>query len=263
MKSTAHLKGHPLHTILVPFPIAFLTGTVIFGWLGYINQNPDYWKTAGYLEIAGLISGLIAALPGLVDFLRTVPPRSSAKDRAAKHALLNLSMLLLFFMAALKRDTLFSTWVVLFESAGFVLMMMAGWMGGTLVVRNQIGVNPRYAEAGKWKEKRLSIQNGRIEAATIDELKTDQMMLLHIQGHRIVLARTETGYVAFDDRCSHRGGSLAGGAMICGTVQCPWHGSQFDVKTGQVKAGPGTESIKTFPVIEQNGKVYLEAAALS
>jgi nitrite reductase/ring-hydroxylating ferredoxin subunit len=42
-----------------------------------------------------------------------------------------------------------------------------------------------------------------------------------------VLARTEEGYVAFDDRCTHKGGSLAAGVMVWGTVQCLWHGSQF------------------------------------
>lgn len=67
------------------------------------------------------------------------------------------------------------------------------------------------------------------------------MKLLRIGNKRIVLARSEQGYVAFDDRCTHRGGSLAGGVMICGAVQCLWHGSQFDVSTGKVKAGPERE----------------------
>ena len=83
------------------------------------------------------------------------------------------------------------------------------------------------------------------------------MKLVHVKDRRVVIARSETGYVAFDDRCSHKGGSLAGGAMICGTVQCPWHGSQFDVATGALKAGPGNEGIKTYIVDESNGKVYL------
>jgi nitrite reductase/ring-hydroxylating ferredoxin subunit len=86
------------------------------------------------------------------------------------------------------------------------------------------------------------------------------MKLIRIGDKRIVLGRTEKGYVAFDDHCTHRGGSLAGGSMICGTVQCPWHGSQFDVQTGQTKAGPAKESIKTYPVSESNGKVYLASA---
>jgi nitrite reductase/ring-hydroxylating ferredoxin subunit len=51
------------------------------------------------------------------------------------------------------------------------------------------------------------------------------MKLLRIGDLRIVLGRTSDGYVAFDDRCTHRGGSLAGGVMVDGTVQCLWHGS--------------------------------------
>jgi nitrite reductase/ring-hydroxylating ferredoxin subunit len=73
------------------------------------------------------------------------------------------------------------------------------------------------------------------------------------------MLRTENTHVAFDDHCTHKGGSLAGGTMICGTVQCPWHGSQFDVRTGMVNAGPAMEKINTYKVIEENdGKIYLE-----
>jgi nitrite reductase/ring-hydroxylating ferredoxin subunit len=81
------------------------------------------------------------------------------------------------------------------------------------------------------------------------------MKLVHVDGRRIVLARTADGYVAFDDRCTHRGGSLAGGTMICGTVQCPWHGSQFDVASGAVKAGPAEKAIETFRVEKTGDRI--------
>ena len=64
-------------------------------------------------------------------------------------------------------------------------------------------------------------------------------------------------FAAFSDHCSHRGGSLAGGAVICGTVQCPWHGSQFDVRSGDIKAGPAKEKILIYPIKENKGKIYL------
>jgi nitrite reductase/ring-hydroxylating ferredoxin subunit len=83
------------------------------------------------------------------------------------------------------------------------------------------------------------------------------MKLIHVGANRVVLGKTETGFVAFEDHCSHRGGSLAGGSMICGTVQCPWHGSQFDCKTGAVKAGPAKEGIHVYPVQVNNGRVYI------
>ena len=83
------------------------------------------------------------------------------------------------------------------------------------------------------------------------------MKLLRVDGRRLVLARTANGYVAFDDACSHEGGSLAGGTMICGTVQCPWHGSQFDVRTGCVRAGPSTRGIGIYHVDETDGVVRI------
>ena len=84
------------------------------------------------------------------------------------------------------------------------------------------------------------------------------MKLVHHNGKRIVIGRTEEGFVAFEDRCTHRGGSLAGGAMMCGTVQCPWHGSQFDVNSGTVKAGPAKKPIDTYELEIRDGKVFLK-----
>jgi nitrite reductase/ring-hydroxylating ferredoxin subunit len=147
--------------------------------------------------------------------------------------------------------------ITVLELAGVILLSIAGWLGGTLVYRNQIGVDIRYAHAGKWSEKYINNDQGEIPVASTDELKVNQMKLLHIKGKRIVLCKTEKGYAAFDDHCTHRGGSLAGGAVICGTVQCPWHGSQFDVFTGSVTAGPATENIGIYSVKEIDGKVIL------
>ena len=260
MNSKASFKSHPIHPILVSFPIAFLIGTFVSDLIGKILNNDSFLTTGYYLEIAGIIMGLVAAVPGLIDYLFTVPPKSSAKERGLKHALVNVSHLILFFIAFLIRrnDNPNFTLILILEAVGVILIFIAGYLGGTLVYRNQIGVDPRYAEAGRWKESYFDAGNERIKVATSDELKLNQMKLLHVGKKRIVLAKSETGYVAFDDRCTHKGGSLAGGAMICETVQCPWHGSHFDVKTGNVKAGPAKENIKVYPVTETAGNIYLQ-----
>ena len=260
MRSKASFKSHPLHPILVSFPIAFLIGTFVSDLIGEITDNNTFWQTGYYLVIGGIVMGLVAAIPGLIDYLFTVPPKSSAKKRGLKHALINVSHLVLFFIAFLIRrnehpDTVL---ILILEAAGVILIFIAGWLGGTLVYRNQIGVDARYAEAGKWKEASFEETNGKIKVAANDELKLNQMKLLHVGSKRIVLGKTEKGYVAFDDHCTHKGGSLAGGAMICSTVQCPWHGSQFDVNNGQVKAGPAKENIHIYPLTESDGNVYLQ-----
>ncbi|WP_018615640.1 DUF2231 domain-containing protein [Segetibacter koreensis] len=259
MKSKASIKSHPLHPILVTFPIAFYIGTLLFDALAVFFGDGGFSITGKYMHISGIVGAVLAAIPGVIDYLSVVPPESSAKKRGATHGLINASVLFIFAIALyLKYWVDINPYIILLiELIGVTLTFVAGWMGGTLVYRNQIGVDIRYAGAGKWKELHITENTGPFEVCNTNELDVDQMKLIHTKNQRIVIARTDNGYVAFEDRCSHKGGSLAGGAMICGTVQCPWHGSQFDVKTGEVKAGPAKDSIKTYEVKEAGGKVFL------
>jgi nitrite reductase/ring-hydroxylating ferredoxin subunit/uncharacterized membrane protein len=257
MRSTASIKGHPIHPALIPFPFAFLTGALLFDAAGWILQDPTCMTTARYLAMAGIAFGLLAAVPGIIDFVNTVPPRSSGKRRARKHGILNVTALTLFAVALFVREDPVSLLVIAIEVAGAAALFYAGWLGGTLVNRNMIGVDHRYANAGKWKEARLDASSGAVVAAGADELKPGQMKLLHVNGRRIVLARTNTGHVAFDDHCTHRGGSLAGGVLIGTTVQCLWHGSQFDVETGEVRCGPAKQGIARYPVETKKGEIWI------
>ncbi len=262
MRSKAHFRGHPIHPALVHFPIAFLVGAFGFDLIGQLAGSPGLWATGFYLALAGVVTAVVAAVPGFVDYFATVPPQSSAKRRATWHMVLNLAAVGLFLAALGLRggpEGVPDAAVMVAEGSATVLLAIAGFMGGVLVTRNQVGVDHRYAEAGRWKEATPEPgADGSVVVARVNELAVDQMKLLRIGGRRIVLGRTEDGYTAFDDRCPHRGGSLAGGMMICGQVQCPWHGSQFDVRTGAVVNGPARERIGTYPVVERGGKVILQ-----
>jgi nitrite reductase/ring-hydroxylating ferredoxin subunit/uncharacterized membrane protein len=260
MKSKVNIKSHPLHPILVSFPITFFTGAFVADAATLITHHTIYSRIAQHMEIAGIITALLAAAPGIIDYFKIVPPKSSAKKRATKHGLTNILMVVIFSLALYLRisTTTDLLYITITEGIGFALMLTAAWWGGTLIYRNQIGIDHRYAEAGKWKEETINTSEKRIELKGLGELKPNQMKLLHINGKRIVVARTNDGYAAFDDFCTHRGGSLADGAMICGTVQCPWHGSQFDVGTGQVKAGPAKQPIKIYALLNEGGKVLLQ-----
>lgn len=258
MRSKANIKGHPLHPILVSFPIAFFMGAFITDLVFITTGNPALGKFATYLEGAGIISALVAAVPGIIDYYATVPPQSSAKERATKHGILNVSMLLIFTVVFfIRHDARINFLIILLlEAAGITFLTIAGWLGGTLVHRNQIGIDHRYAEAGKWNEETIE-EKDVVELKELHKLKVGQMKLLKMGKQRIVIARTKTEYVAFDDFCTHRGGSLADGVLICGTVQCPWHGSQFNVKDGSVSAGPAKKEIKTYRISEESKKHYL------
>jgi uncharacterized membrane protein/nitrite reductase/ring-hydroxylating ferredoxin subunit len=259
MKSRVHIKSHPLHPILVVFPIAFFSATMVFHFLALVMRNESFDTTSFYMNIAGLVCGVAAAIPGIVDYNYTVPPQSTARRRAMRHGLLNATVILLFLMSLLLRLNFPNmTWPVLFiEVTGVAVMIIAGWMGGTLVHRNQIGIDHRYAGAGRWKEVYIKTKEVLVEVGA-DDLQTDQMMLVHVNGKRIVIGKTDGGLVAFDDRCTHRGGSLAAGTLICGVVQCPWHGSQFDTLTGEALSEPAHRHISIYNVYMQNEKIMLD-----
>ncbi|MDY3550962.1 DUF2231 domain-containing protein [Gemmata sp. JC717] len=265
MRSAAQIKGHPLHPMLVAFPIAFGVAAPVADSVGVIGEWATLWSAGAYLATAAVIGGLVAGVPGLIDYVSVVPPNSSASRRATWHLSVNLAALALIGAGWAFRhpDTLQpGTGTIVAEFIGLAVMTAGGWLGGTLVFRNQIGVDHRYAGAGKWKEATLTGKVGEtIEVASADELKVGQMKLLHVNGRRVVLARTESGYSAFDDRCPHRGGSLADGVLACGTVTCPWHGSQFDARTGAVTAGPAEQSVQTYHVEEVGGRVRLVVPA--
>jgi nitrite reductase/ring-hydroxylating ferredoxin subunit/uncharacterized membrane protein len=259
MRSAANFKAHPIHPALIPFPFAFLSGALLFDLAGLAIDRASFHQTAGHLAIAGVASGLIAAVPGAIDYLRSVPPRSSGKRRARTHAIGNVIALALFALAwRLRGADGFSIATLAGEALGGAVLAYSASLGGTLVTRNLISVDHRYAGAGKWREQHLTGRAGDVLAlGPADMLADDQMKLLHVNGRRIVLARTRGVYAAFDDRCTHRGGSLAGGVCVDGTVQCLWHGSQFDARTGQVRCGPASEPVRTYEVREEQGKVFL------
>ena len=262
MRSKAHFKTHPIHPMLVSFPIALLTGSFFFDLTGWWFDIEGLVQSAFWMQIAGIGFGILAAIPGFIDYLYTVPPKSSGKKRAAMHGLINVITILLFTGIWLYRQEEGASFYIILslELAGVLFLTLSGWMGGTLVFRNQIGVDQRYAGAGKWKDETFH-GIGKVAVAKADELQVNQMKLLRVNKKRIVLARSEDGYAAFSDHCTHRGGSLAGGSMICGTVQCPWHGSQFDVRNGEVKAGPAKEPIRIYAVVEEGENVFLMVSA--
>src|SRR5688572_14785013 len=99
MRSAASIKGHPIHPILICFPIAFLTGTWVLDVIEIINGAGNFNATAKYLNIAGIAFGLLAAIPGIIDYTSTVPKKSSAKKRGAKHGILNTTVIILFIVA--------------------------------------------------------------------------------------------------------------------------------------------------------------------
>src|SRR5690348_7947824 len=181
MRSAAQFKNHPIHPMLIPFPIAFLIGGTVADFAGTIGHRAGWSTGASYLLIAGVVMALLAAVPGAVDYFRSVPPNSSGRKRATKHAIVMVSVVVIFIIAiALKGWPPREAGVVglALEVIGAGALTFGGWLGGTLVNRNFISVEHRYANAGKWKEisiqRRAAQESGGAFVAKADELKVDQ-----------------------------------------------------------------------------------------
>lgn len=258
MRSRANLFSHPIHPMLVAFPLALLIASFGFDLVAYFLQMPSLWTAGYYCMAGGLIMAAVAAIPGAIDYFGVVPPRSSARTRALQHAFTNIAVIGVFIAALVYRGGPAqkpNPISLILQAVGTSLLFISGWLGATLVYRNQIGVDRRYANAGKWKE--IVLHTWDQPVCKVSDLSEGQIMLARIQGARVAVSRCASGVVAFADRCTHKGGPLSDGALVGCTVQCPWHGSQFDITTGRVVSGPAEERVLTYDVVVRRDDVYV------
>ena len=149
MASPASIGGHPVHPMIIPFPIALwvfsLVADLIFLWRG----NP-VWRdyVAFYTLLAGIIGGAVAAVPGLIDWL-SLTDRTVVK-LANWHARLNVIALLVFAGSFYLRTTSGSRLVsgsytipLALSVLGVILISISGYLGGEMVFKHGVAVETR------------------------------------------------------------------------------------------------------------------------
>jgi 3-phenylpropionate/trans-cinnamate dioxygenase ferredoxin component len=102
----------------------------------------------------------------------------------------------------------------------------------------------------------------KVEITTLDKLPRDRGVRVTVGDHRIAMFRIDDEVFAIGDRCSHAEASLAEGEIWDHTVECPRHGSEFDLRTGEPGALPATQPVPVYPVSIEDGTVYLEVENL-
>lgn len=98
----------------------------------------------------------------------------------------------------------------------------------------------------------------KVKVTELDQLPRDRGVRVTIGDHRIAMFRINDDVFAIGDRCSHAEASLAEGELWDLSVECPRHGSEFDLKSGEPHALPATEPVPVYPVSIDGGTVYLE-----
>lgn len=143
MEARAKLFGHPIHQILIVFPLGLLSTAVIFDVILLISDNARWAEISYWMIAAGIVGGVAAAVFGLIDWLG-IPRGTRAKRIGLLHGVGNLIVVMLFAASWLaRRDSPAApeTTALVFSFAGGGLAMITGWLGGELVSRLGIGVD--------------------------------------------------------------------------------------------------------------------------
>ena len=93
--------------------------------------------------------------------------------------------------------------------------------------------------------------------AKASEIRTDGLKLVDLDGEEVVIANVDGAFFAFGNECTHVGGPLVEGELEGETITCPWHGSKFNVKSGEVIEEPAENPIPTYEVRLEGDEIQL------
>lgn len=140
LRTTAAIKGHPLHPSLVPIPIALFLAALATD-IVFVVDGSDGWAVASrWLLGGGLAGALLAALAGFIDFAGNA--RIRALRDAWLHLFANLAIVLIEgvnFVLRLQDPDVAGSFGIVLSAAAAMLLAFSGWKGGELVFRHGVG----------------------------------------------------------------------------------------------------------------------------
>jgi uncharacterized membrane protein len=143
LQGKANFRGHPLHLMLISFPVAFWSGTLATDALGHWTADVFWYRMSVALIAMGTLTGVLASIFGYVDYLTAPMPRK-AKRIATLHMFGSLATLVVFPLAfVLRRTDHASTLGIALTVAGALVLLVAGYWGSELAVRYGVGLPER------------------------------------------------------------------------------------------------------------------------
>jgi nitrite reductase/ring-hydroxylating ferredoxin subunit/uncharacterized membrane protein len=230
--------GHAAHPVVVDLPIGFWTSAMVLD-----VTAPRQRRAARRLVGLGVLAALPAVATGLSDWVDT----DGAEARVGLvHATANTVALICYSLSwwGRRRGGYAGQ---LWSGAGATAATVGGWLGGHLAYGLGVGVDTNAFETGPEEWTRA----GR--PPPLDGTPTR----LVAGGVRVMAVRSASGVHALADRCSHRGGPLSEGELDHDCITCPWHGSQFDLRTGVATRGPASVAQPVYELRESLDGVEL------
>jgi nitrite reductase/ring-hydroxylating ferredoxin subunit/uncharacterized membrane protein len=256
--------GHPLHPLLVHLPIGLFVLALVFDGLSYFADWPHLVPAAFYAIGLGIVTAVVASIPGLADFT-DIRRDSEARSTARIHMLLNFAALFLYGASALLRYPHLEAGqtpllAFLLSLLAIATLSYSGYIGGSLVYDDGVAVGRhRRAEALPDETVIRKAEPGTfVEVGSAAALAEGQSLRVEVNSTVAVIVNREGTFYALQEFCTHRYGPLSEGRVVDGQIECPWHRSCFDLRTGKATDGPAKVDLKTFPIRVRDGKIEIQ-----
>jgi len=241
--------GHPLHPILTDIPIGAWTFTILLDLIGLLCRFPQLGLASGIAAGVGVAGAAAAAAAGLADWMDVDPPE---KAIGAFHATVNVSGTILFLISFLMRwgrhwQLAWGTFVL--ALAGYLLVMIGGYLGGIMVFHKGVMINRNAYRAGPDDFK---------PALATRELAEGQMKRVLVEEQPVLLLKSGGTVYALGAVCSHYGAPLSDGKIVEGTIECPWHASRFALADGRIVQGPACAGVPVYDCRVVNDQVQIK-----
>jgi nitrite reductase/ring-hydroxylating ferredoxin subunit/uncharacterized membrane protein len=234
--------GHPVHPPITDLVVGSWTSAWLLDLLGGKRSRP----AADKLVVIGVVAAVPTALTGLSDWADTA---GGTRRVGVVHALGNTTALTLHVLSwRARRDGRRLDGVAL-STLGMAAASFSAWLGGHLSYSRGVGVNQTAFDEPPQEWTPVAADGELLEGRMVS-VPTDEMNVLLVRRHGVLHA--------IDDRCSHRGCSLAQGTLGDGTVTCACHGSTFRLD-GSVVNGPATSPQPRLDARVRDGRVEVRA----
>jgi nitrite reductase/ring-hydroxylating ferredoxin subunit/uncharacterized membrane protein len=242
-----------LHPLLTDVPIGSWTTTVVLDAVGSVRSLPAGYDRAARKAVGvGLAGAAAAAVTGLHDWQYT---HDNARRVGMVHGALNAVALGLYAWSWWERGRGRQGRGRLAALLGYPVIVLSGYLGGGLSYRHRIGT-----------DHALDSRDGRLEPRRFTpvlaehELPENSPRRVRAGDVDIVLVRSNGRIHALEETCPHLGGPLSEGWLRGRSITCPWHGSRFDLATGESLNGPAVAPAPCFQAQVRDGWIEVRRA---
>ncbi|MEO8570221.1 MAG: Rieske (2Fe-2S) protein [Chloroflexota bacterium] len=236
--------GHPVHAAATDIPIGTLLLTVVLDVMG----QPD---AATIALVATILFMLAAAVTGVADYADT---DGTALVRATLHSTLMVVALVVVLLSFLFRlgSPADRTIPALLSFIAFLIVIAGAYVGGDVVYvfGNMVSRHAFRGAGTKW----VRLETGAV--TDLAELPESTPTKARAGINDLVLVRIAGTVHALHATCAHEGGPLAQGTVVDGCIECPWHGSRFEITDGHVRRGPALYDQPSFEIRAAEGGGY-------